>query len=346
MAKEESKEPVLSDEEMRKLLKPNPTAEQVLQILQSKYAANSSSSCKVLQQLDSYDDCNFKVEIDNTPYLFKVHNGVESRDFLKVYESAGRDYHKEGFASSVIHLQNAIIDILAKNDIPTSAVVPPNHNNNNNNGTPCPVVIETLPVVSESHSPSPLVVKLLQWVHGRTMSSVELLPLEALASAGRTLGRVDAALDQLQPESVLDKIRKRDSETFFKNTLSPWANHLLDHHSKGDDDDDDDDAGAGANHHHHHHHKPAADPSILTAARRFHQWDGRHTAELRQFLPCIRDDKRRGLVESVINAFCRQLQDQPFRRGINHGDFNDANICVDQDFAVSGVLDFGDSVER
>jgi len=31
---------------------------------------------------------------------------------------------------------------------------------------------------------------------------------------------------------------------------------------------------------------------------------------------------------------------------MNHGDFNDANILVDEDFHVSGVIDFGDSVER
>ena len=157
--------------------------------------------------------------------------------------------------------------------------------------------------------------------------------IDPVADAGRTLGRVDAALDQLRPESALDRQRRRESKQFV-NQSSAWAAALAE-----DSDDDGTNNGDGNSHN-------QADPSIMTAARRFHQWDGRHTAELRPFLPCIHDEKRRGLVESVIDAFGEQLQHQNFRWGINHGDFNDANIMVDDHFAVSGVIDFGDSVER
>jgi len=342
MAELETKEKPLSDEEMRKLLKPVPKPEDILKILQASYASSpsssSSSSCKVLQQLDSYDDSNFKVEIDSKPFLLKVHNGVESRDFIKVYEAAGKDYYKKGHASSVIHFQNAIIDTLAQNDIPTSAVVPPN--TTTSTASTSPVLIETLPVMSEPHSPTPLVVKLLEWLPGRPMSSVPLLPLEALADAGRTLGRVHAALDQLSPDSPLDKIRKAETAEFRKSmTWAAGTLPLL----------DDPDRKNNINHDNNNNNKTTPTPpdaSIMTAARRFHQWDGKHTAELRTFTHCIHDEKRRGLVESVVDAFVDQLQNTPFRSGINHGDFNDANIMVDQDFAVSGVLDFGDSVER
>jgi len=295
-----TKPPPPSDEEMRKLLKPVPAPDAVLEILQAHYA--TAVSCKVLQQLDSYDDCNYKVEIDGTFYLLKIHNGVESRDFLKVYEAAGRDYSKH--AGSVIHLQNAIAETLAQNGIPTASLVLPNSNSNNNGSqTTTPVLIETLPVVSADHSPTQLVVKLLAWVPGRTLSSLQMLPLEVLAEAGRTLGRVDAALDRLGGTSSSNGTTVQQQPP---------------------------------------------DASIWTAARRYHQWDGRHTADLRPFVPCIADEKRRGLVESVLAAFERQRQEMEtdFRRGMNHGDFNDANILVDEDFHVSGVIDFGDSVER
>jgi Ser/Thr protein kinase RdoA (MazF antagonist) len=55
-------------------------------------------------------------------------------------------------------------------------------------------------------------------------------------------------------------------------------------------------------------------------------------------------------VESIIDMFQSQIIDSgvasSFRIGINHGDFNDANILIGNDYKVSGVIDFGDSVER
>jgi Ser/Thr protein kinase RdoA (MazF antagonist) len=139
------------------------------------------------------------------------------------------------------------------------------------------------------------------------MADMKLLPLECLADAGRLLGKIDKSLDLLTPH----KLRQDQQQQHDELNL---------------------------------------DESLLTAARRFHQWDGKNTAELRSFTHCVTDDKRRRLVESVIDAFSSTLLEtgvaKEFRKGINHGDFNDANVLLDGDFQVTGVIDFGDSVER
>ena len=78
------------------------------------------------------------------------------------------------------------------------------------------------------------------------MSSVTMLPVEALTDAGRFLGRVDQALDQLLP---------------------------------------------------------TADASLAEPARRYHQWDGKNTLDLRPFTKYIPSVERKALVESIIDAF-------------------------------------------
>jgi Ser/Thr protein kinase RdoA (MazF antagonist) len=91
------------------------------------------------------------------------------------------------------------------------------------------------------------------------------------------------------------------------------------------------------------------DTEELAAAKRFHQWDGRNTMGLKDFVGYIQDPTRRAMVESVIDAFQVDILDSnvcdTFEKGIIHGDFNDANILVDSNFSVCGVIDFGDSVE-
>jgi Ser/Thr protein kinase RdoA (MazF antagonist) len=89
----------------------------------------------------------------------------------------------------------------------------------------------------------------------------------------------------------------------------------------------------------------------VLAAKRYHQWDGKNTLDLRNFTRYIDDDRKRGMVESVLDAFQTELIDSKvaetsFPTGLIHGDFNDANFLLDNDFCVSGVIDFGDSVER
>jgi hypothetical protein len=140
---------------------------------------------------------------------------------------------------------------------------------------------------------------------------MKMLPLECLADAGRQLGRIDKALDRLYPVVRYEMSVKQDDSNNAPDSF---------------------------------------DPSLLEAARRFHQWDGKNTAELSKFTHCIVDPTRRLLVESVIDAFCSTLLEsgvsKEFRKGVNHGDYNDANVLLDNDFHVTGVIDFGDSVER
>jgi inosine triphosphate pyrophosphatase len=82
------------------------------------------------------------------------------------------------------------------------------------------------------------------------------------------------------------------------------------------------------------------------ASHRHHAWDGKNTIEIRNYTHCIHDERRRKMVESILDAFQHEIIDAnvQFRTGILQADFNDANILVDSDCKVSGVIDFGDSV--
>ena len=256
------------EEEMRKLLKPNPSQEQVIDVLTNGYL-QPGQTAKILKELDSYDDSNYMVQTDDgTLYLAKIHNGVESQDYV--------DYS----ADSVIHFQNVLMDHLNSSGVATSVPI-------RSFLVDKPAQVNSLPVVSTSHSPKNLVVRLLTWVPGRTMSSLPFLPLETLVDAGQFLGKMDAALDSLDPQE-------------FK------------------------------------------------AAQRYHAWDGKNLLDVKKYTHCIANEKRRGMVESILNAFQHDIVDPkvPFRTGINQGDFNDANIVVDNEMKVSGVIDFGDSVCR
>jgi hypothetical protein len=162
-----------SDEEMRKVLKPNPTQDQVLEIIRNSYVDNKddADSVKIVRQLDSYDDSNYLVEIAGTRYLLKVHNGVESNDFLETFKAAGEEYYKAGHMTSVIHLQTAMMQLLNREGILTSAPIPPtqkdNTNTDGNNNTSkkdqMPLCVRSLAVLSDEHSPCDLVVRLFSW---------------------------------------------------------------------------------------------------------------------------------------------------------------------------------------
>ena len=274
----------LSDEEMRKLLKPCPTDEDVLAMLQHYFTRRNDSSFRIVRQLDSYDDCNYQVEINEETFLLKIHNGVESKDYLNVIEATGGDYFRLGSASSVIHLQNAILWTLTLHGITTSLPVPPNEQPNSS-----PVAVHSVPVSSEAHSPSLLAVRLLRWVPGHPMSSMkDPIAMETLAAAGRLLGRMDAALDTLTTQPVVPV-----SERLLQ-LLPP---HIVAHVQ----------------------HDNA---SLLIPARRYHQWDGKNMKDLRGFVQYIESDIRRRMVESVIDAFVADTAGIEFRTGINQGDFN------------------------
>ena len=198
---------------------------------------------------------------------------------IKAWKKNDMDYRAFG-NSSVIHLQNGIMDHLNESGIPTSK--PQLHLN-------APMVVKSLPVVSSKDSPKELVIRLLSWVPGSPMSSVKFLPIEALAGAGEFLGKMAVKLDLM-------------------------------------------------------------DASSYAAASRFHAWDGKNLVGLKDFTDCIEDEKRRGLVLSVVDTFQRRILDSgvgsKLRKGIIMGDYNDANIIINDNYQVNGVIDFGDSVER
>mmetsp|Transcript_16514 Transcript_16514/g.30688 ORF Transcript_16514/g.30688 Transcript_16514/m.30688 type:complete len:443 (+) Transcript_16514:275-1603(+) len=272
-----------NDEELRKLLTPKPTAKEVVAAIRQSFMANADADIQVVKELESYDDKNLWISIAGNHYLAKVHNGVESRDLIQyISMSSGKD--DVSFRKSAIHLQNAIMMHLNQHGITTNQPQEPVASK-----LPTPVAIHSLPVVSKEHSPCQLVVRLLKWVPGRPMSSFSMLPIEALADAGRFLGKLSVCLSSLPSDE-------------------------------------------------------------LEAAKRYHQWDGKNTLDLKDFIKYIKDDRKRSMVNSVLDAFKKDLIDtniaeSSFSKGMIHGDFNDANFVLDEDFCVTGVIDFGDSVE-
>ena len=292
-----SPSPPPSDEEMRKLLKPKPTQAQIIEIIQKHYVKSTTDDhpsvveVEVVRELESYDDFNFWIKIgkdDKKDYLVKVHNGVESKDLLDCMQAG--TYEK-----SVIHLQNTMMQQLSENGVVTSAPHTPLYHPVDDSfcpttKLPTPGSLHPLPVVSEAHSPCPLVVRLLDWVPGTTMASFPILPIESLADCGRYLGRL-------------------------AKTLSSTV-----------------------------------DTSQLTAAKRYHQWDGKNTLDLKDWTQYIQDDRKRTMIESILQAFDQELIQSgdaaKFPTSLIHGDCNDANVLLDSKLKVSGVIDFGDSVER
>ena len=284
----------LADEDLRKVTKPTPDKEALLCIVKHFFCKDpTNDSVEIIKQLDSYDDCNFLVQINGQHYLLKVHNGAESADYIRSNRTR----------SSKIDLSNAMYRHLLSNGIMTNGIVavvrdsseplqiPPEYGN-------CPatfkvkegddVALGSLAVFSPKYSPRILAVQLLTWIEGRTMSDAPSLPIETIADSGVFLGRLCQVLDTMpQP--------------------------------------------------------------LPEAAMRYHAWDGRHSTDLRKYSPCITDEKRRSMVENIIDAFEKEVlpDASKFRVGLIQGDFNDANIMLNAtELKVSGVIDFGDSVQR
>jgi len=284
-----------SEEEiLRKKLKPDPTVDQVIDAVRTHfYDGSQSIRIQLIKELDSYDDKNLWITVDGTNYLAKVHNGVESRDLIQYLgdDNASNDACETGDCrKAAIHLQHSIMTHLNASGISTNEPqIPTTLPTGKPNVTPVAVV--SLPVHSKEDSPTPLVLRLLGWVAGRPMSACKMLPIEALADAGRFLGRLGKAFTEL----------------------------------------------------------PDAD--ALAAAKRYHQWDGKNTTDLKDFVQYVTDDTRRSMVESVISSFQTDILDKissgekEYATSLIHADFNDANFLLDEDYCVSGVIDFGDSVE-
>jgi Phosphotransferase enzyme family len=322
------------------LLKPTPTAADAAHVVRASFCPNPSTDVvEIVAQLDSYDDCNYKVCINHTPYLLKFHNGVESANFLQTWRASSQDYYKTGHASSVIHLQNAMFWTLQQHGIPTSAPVSPVNNSNGKNDNDAasddnnktssqqehesPVSIHTIPVADPTRSPAPLVVRLYEWIPGRPMSTIPVLALETLAEVGRMLGRVHTALDPLSTnDDSHHKLLVRAESNLIERQQQSLLLSLSSSSSVGPTTT----TAADDDHQQRRRNRHLKDASLLIPARRFHQWDGKHTVELRTFLSYISIAKRRNMIESIIAAFDATIVQtglaEKFRKGINHGDFN------------------------
>jgi 4-aminobutyrate aminotransferase-like enzyme/Ser/Thr protein kinase RdoA (MazF antagonist) len=81
------------------------------------------------------------------------------------------------------------------------------------------------------------------------------------------------------------------------------------------------------------------------AAGRVLLWDLARAARLRPLLPSIGDERRRGLIEDVLDRYeQRVLPAWPqLRQQVVHGDFNLDNVLLDGGDRIAGIVDFGDT---
>lgn len=155
-----STEQQLSDEERRKLLKPNPSNEEMIALVQANYCKpGDDNSVEIVKELDSYDDKNYWMKISGVEHLVKIHNGVESGDACRAIAENKQD--------SVIHFQYAMMKALKDNKITASYPVHLEEENKK-------PFVTSLPVVSKEHSPCQLVVTVYTWVQGIPMSSLKV----------------------------------------------------------------------------------------------------------------------------------------------------------------------------
>ena len=77
------------DEEMRKLLRPSPDEDKIVSLLKQHYCTDNET-IQFLKKLDSYDDYNCLVSLNNEKYLCKVnlnfltHNMFTINIYLKM----------------------------------------------------------------------------------------------------------------------------------------------------------------------------------------------------------------------------------------------------------------------
>ncbi len=73
-------------------------------------------------------------------------------------------------------------------------------------------------------------------------------------------------------------------------------------------------------------------------------WDVKHLGDLRRYLPLILDDRRRALVEGILDRFESAVLPilRGFRAQVIHNDLTFDNTLLDANDHVSGIIDFGD----
>lgn len=149
------------DENRRKLLKPKISIDQALCILTEYYLpkqnavpgadSDGSARAEVVRELDSYDDVNFLVKIDGVKHLLKIHNGVESEQYLAANNGRRKrargekngdgSIESEGISpgTSVIDLHTSVFEHMRKHDISCPRTFPTNSHSD-------PVCVHDLPV--------------------------------------------------------------------------------------------------------------------------------------------------------------------------------------------------------
>ena len=152
----------MEDEERRKLEKPTTTVEEAATLAETLYGI--SAHADGIKLLDSYDDRNFFVPSlgEGGPFLLKVHNGVESSN------------------APVLEAQNAIMQ----------------HIKSKGFDCPIPILSKNGKYTEHTEAGSPprrFAVRMLTWVDGRTMNSLEP-SRDRLLQAGEYLGRLQDAL--------------------------------------------------------------------------------------------------------------------------------------------------------
>jgi 4-aminobutyrate aminotransferase-like enzyme/Ser/Thr protein kinase RdoA (MazF antagonist) len=73
-------------------------------------------------------------------------------------------------------------------------------------------------------------------------------------------------------------------------------------------------------------------------------WDLAHASDLRQWTGAIADERRRGLVEAVLDRYDTRVAPRwsRLRAQVVHGDLNLDNLLLDERGRISGIVDFGD----
>ena len=364
------------DEKLRKLLKPAPTLDDVRNILIRYYydSDDPEAFVHIIKQLDSYDDCNYQVMIGDEMYLLKITNGLESRDYINSTVALSSS------SQSIIEFQHSIMNALHENHIGTTVPVKPvrydtftslesksktrkrpidtahaestatNTFVNSSRYRNGDVILHMLPVVSESHSPTYLAVRLYKWLSGQPMATIPYhrISLHTMVNVGQQLGCIHHVFDK-----QLSTTSSSSSSSTVMTTIST---------SNGDDAQ-----------------QQQVQSSQITSLlqlpqHRYHQWDTKNTYDLLSFTQYIPDAQRRSMIESIIHTFHTEILTKAcscsssssngdgddgdpssptttvaskFRRGIIMGDYNDANIILHCDsLQFNGVIDFGDSLER
>jgi len=347
-----------TDEELRKLLKPNPSHDEVIQAVKSIYGL---SDVHIVKDLESYDDRNYLVRNGESSYLVKIHNGVESSQFLR------SNFQFQELSEKLIG-DGGIQECTAHT--PSSS-----HAHSYNGISSSNVNLQTSPAsspISSKTNTSPLDISFLGSAdyakvvfslstNHRGVSSIDLqnyifeklkepkykikasIPIYIATDNANELSHTavlklfPVVSPNYSPCRLVMRLLRWVEGTPMSACI-PMSIETL--------------AQAGVylgNLCHALDDLTRENHLAVLSSTRYHAWDGKYTLDLEKFTHFIQDPQRRSLVTSVIDAFREDMDmktQQNFRCGILHGDFNDANIILNGKGYVDGVIDFGDSTYR